>query len=681
MPKYTTQDIRNLALVGHGSSGKTTLAEALFAKAGLIGTMGNIDKGSTVCDFDPLEKDQQRSLGASVVGFDHKGKRINVVDTPGGNDFIGHAVSAMPAVEAAVVVVNATAGVEMITRRVMDRAAGFGLARMLVVNRIDGEGVDLPALVSQLQTSFGKECLPINLPTKGGQGVVDCFKNPTGDSDFSSVEEAHSALVDQVVEVDEALMEVYLEQGEVSLEQLMPAFKKALREGHLVPICFTSARTGTGVGGLLEIVTELMLNPTEGNPHALQQGDGDDAEELVPDFEAGKQVLAHVFKVAVDPFVGKLGVFRVLQGSINKDSQLYIGNSRKPFKVGHLFTLQGKEHSETDQAIVGDICAVAKVEDIELDAVLSDAHTDKAFTVKGIQYPKPMFGLAIKAKSRSDEAKLGGALQKVLIEDPCLISERDTGTKELVVRGLGELHLRVMLEKMKSRYNVEVTTTPPKIAYRETIAGKAEGHHRHKKQTGGAGQFGEVYLRVEPLERGGGFEFANKIFGGSIPGQYVPAVEKGVRQVMESGAIAGYSMQDVKVEIYDGKHHAVDSKEIAFVTAGKKAFLDAVSKARPQVLEPIVNLEVVVPENNMGDITGDLSSRRGRITGTDAQSGGVVVISGQVPMAELGSYQSYLKSVTAGQGSYSIELSHYEPVPANIKETIVAEFKGHSDDD
>jgi elongation factor G len=363
------------------------------------------------------------------------------------------------------------------------------------------------------------------------------------------------------------------------------------------------------------------------------------------------------------------------------DSQLFVGEGRKPFKVGHLFKIQGKDHNEVDAGIPGDICAVAKIDELFFDCVLHDSHDEDEIHPVALKLPAPMFGLAIETKNRGDEQKLSDALHKLSAEDPCFVVEHHASLNETVIRGLGDLHLRMVLEKMSARYNVEVESHPPKIAYRETIRKIAEGHHRHKKQTGGSGQFGEVYLRVEPLERGGGFEFVNKIVGGVIPHQFIPAVEKGVRQVLDSGAIAGYPLQDVRVTVHDGKFHAVDSKEIAFVAAGKKAFLDAIDKAKPIVLEPVVDIHVTVPQENMGDITGDLSSKRGRISGTATGSGSMLTVSGQVPLSELDSYQSELKSVTGGAGSYSMEFSHYDPVPAMIQKQLAAEFRPAADED
>lgn len=690
MPNYTTADIRNIALVGHGGAGKTCLAEAMLLKAGAIHQAGRVEKGSTVCDFTDEEKAHSHSLFNAIVHADYQGKHLNVIDTPGYPDFIGQALCALPAVETLAFVIDAVAGVESTTRRLMEYAKRRQLCRMIVINKMDHENIDLAGLVEDIQKTFGRQCLPINLPAGGGASVVDCFFNPSGDSDFGSVEEAHTAIVEQVVEVDDQLMEVYLEQGEVKPEQLHDPFAKALREGHLIPICFTSAASkgdpsdSVGVDALLDMLVKLAPNPLEGNPRPFEKGDAGEQFHAQPD--PTLHCLAHVFQVMIDPFVGKLCAFRVHQGTLNTASQLYVGDpkageSKKPFKVGHLFKFMGKEHIEVGDAIPGDIAAVAKVDQIHRDAVLHESHDEDAIHLRPIQFPKPMSGLAITAKRRGDEQKISDALSKIVEEDPTFKVTRDASTHETVIHGMGELHLRMVLEKLKNRYHVEVDTKPPKIAYRETVTIKAEGHHRHKKQTGGAGQFGEVFLRIEPLERGVGFEFSNDIFGGSIPSQFVPAVEKGIRQVLEEGAVAGYPLQDIKVSVYDGKHHPVDSKEVAFVTAGRRAFQDAIRNAKPVLLEPCVSIEVTVPNQNMGDITGDLSGKRGRIQGTDMVGGDQAVVKAIVPLSEVSNYQNQLKSVTGGQGSFTMEFSHYDPVPANVQQQVIAQYKPQDEED
>lgn len=678
MASYSTHDIRNIALVGHAGAGKTSLIESLLHKSRSIPNAGSIARGDTVCDYEEMEKELQHSLDIAVAHLSHEEKQVNIIDTPGYADFLGRGISILPAVETAAVVVNANTGIESITIQMMEAAKRRNLCRIIIVNKIDADGVDYQGLMNSLQETFGKECLPINLPADNGQRVIDCFFQPGGDAtDFSSISQAHDNMIDQVVEVDEELMELYLEQGEaLEPDQLHDPFEKALREGHLIPVCFTSVENGAGIDELLTLFARLMPDPTEGNPPPFMKGEGADMQPIEVSPSPDKHVIGHVFKVLNDPYRGKLGIFRVHQGTLETNAQLYIGDARKPFKVNHLFRLQGKEQDEMRQAVPGDICAVARVEDIHFDAVLHDSHDEDHHHLRSIECPLPLFGLAINTTKRGDEQKLSDALHKLEDEDPCFHVEHNVSMNETVMRGLGEMHLEVLLQQIKKKYGVEVETHPPSISYRETITRKAEADYRHKKQTGGAGQFGEVHLRIEPLARGEGFEFVNKIVGGAIPGQFIPAVEKGVKQAMEEGAIGGYSMQDVRVVLFDGKYHAVDSKEIAFVTAGKKAFLEAVEKAGPVILEPIVNISITTPDSFMGDLTGDLAGRRGQISGTESGRNNTLIIKGQAPLSELEGYASHMKAITGGEGNYTIEFSHYEAVPPNVQQQLKSANQG-----
>jgi elongation factor G len=609
---------------------------------------------------------------------------IHLLDTPGYPDFLGHSLPALAAVETAAIVVNAQSGIEMMTGRFMQWAARRGLDRLIIVNRIDADNVDLAGLLERIQQAFGKECLPLNLPAAKATKVSDCFFAPAGESDFSSVAEAHQRLVDQVVEVDEALMAAYLEKGEVSPAALHEPLERAMREGHLVPVVFCSAKTGAGVQELLDVIVKLMPNPSEGNPPAYlnvpADGGAPTALQAVPD--PGRHALAHVFKIEIDPYIGRLAVFRVHQGRITPGMQLYVGENRKPIRPGHLYLLRGKTQTEVGEAVPGDICAIAKVDEIQFDHILHDAPEDAHIRARPLELPTSVFGLAVLPKKRGDEQKVSDVLHRLIAEDPCFRLEHNAQANETVMRGLGEMHLRTTLEKVASQYKLELETRLPAIPYRETIAARAEGHSRHKKQTGGAGQFGEVFLRVEPLARGTGFEFVDQVKGGAIPSQFIPAVEKGVRGVLATGFLAGYPLQDLRVIVYDGKSHPVDSKEVAFVSAGRKAFLDALAKARAVVLEPIVNVDIIAPEAKMGDITGELSGHRGHIKGSDAPRPGTVRIAAQAPLAELEHFPARLKSLTAGHGSYTLEFSHYEPAPPQLQQKLVAAHRpaAHADD-
>jgi elongation factor G len=685
LSKYPIKRIRTLALVGQAGSGKTTLAEALLARAGAIPAAGSIERGTTVCDYTPLEKSYKHSLKLAVASFEVKSgeaeHRVHLLDTPGIPDFVGHALPALAAVETAAIVINAQNGIEMMTGRFLQWAAKRGLDRLVIVNRIDAENVDLPGLLEKIQQTFGKECLPLNLPAAGASRVSDCFFAPSGEADFSSVAEAHKRLVEQVVEVDEKLMEVYLEKGEVAPEELHEPLERAMREGHLIPVVFTSAKTGAGIGELLDVIVKLLPNPAEGNPPVylnVQPGGAAPAElAAVPD--PGLHALAHVFKIEIDPYIGRLAVFRIHQGRVTPGTQLYIGEGRKPVKAGHLYVLRGKTQVEVPEAVPGDICAIAKIDEIQFDHILHDSPGDAHIHARPLELPLAVFGLAVQPKKRGDEQKVSDVLHKLMAEDPCFRLEHNAQANETVMRGLGEMHLKVMLEKMATQYKVELDTRPPSIPYRETIAARAEGHSRHKKQTGGAGQFGEVFLRVEPLPRGQGFEFVDKVKGGVIPNQFIPAVEKGIRGVLQTGFIAGYPIQDLRVTVYDGKHHPVDSKEVAFVSAGRKAFLDALGKARPIVLEPIVNMDVVAPEQKMGDIAGEISGHRGHIKGSDSPRPGTVQILAQAPLSELEHFPARLKSLTAGHGSYTLEFSHYDPAPPMLQQRLAAAHRPAAD--
>ena len=679
---YSTQQIRNVALAGHPGAGKTTLFEALLHAGGALQAAGTIERGNTVSDFDPIEKERGHSIDAAIASIDHGGIHVNLIDTPGYPDFRGPALAALAAVETVAIVVDADTGIGHGTRRMMEYAKARGLCRMLIVNRIDHGGQDTAGLLDALRGEFGPEVLPLNLPADGGASVVDCFGGGEGGSDLGPVADWHRKIIDQVVEINETVMDHYLDLGEdgLSAQELHDAFEQCLREGHLVPVCFVSARSGVGVRKLLDVFETLLPHPGEANPPAFVKG-GASAEALLPRPDPDAHVIADVFRIVHDPFVGKLGVFRVYQGTVRKDAQLFVDDGRKPFKVAHLFKLMGKDHVEVAQAIPGDIAAVAKVEELHIDAVLHDSHDEDNIHLAPMEYPRPMFGLAVEPASKGQEQKLATALHRLAEEDPAFVVEHNAETNETVMRGLSELHLRVMLQRLKSRFGVDVTTRPPRIAYRETVSAAADGHHRHKKQTGGAGQFGEVFLRIEPLPRGAGFEFVDEVKGGSIPGQFLPAVEKGIRQVLSGGAVAGYPMQDVRVVVYDGKYHPVDSKEVAFIAAGRKAFLDAVAKAQPQLLEPIVELEVTAPEQHMGDISGGLASKRARINGTDALRGGEILVKAQVPLSELEGYAAELKSVTAGRGRYVLDFAHYAPVPAQLQQRLVASFRPRHEED
>ncbi len=679
---YTTQDIRNVALVGQAGAGKTLLLEALLLHAGVVRNKGSLQRGTTTSDFDPQEKRLQHSIDTALCSFDSNGHHFTLIDTPGYPDFLGRTFAVLEAVESTAVVISATASVDLVAERLMGFAEDRGLCRMVIINKIDCRDARPEALLAELRARFGAQCLPLNLPGEDGASVVDCFFQPHGrPTDFSSVEAAHTQILDQVVEVDEDLMARYLDQGgELSAEELHDPFERALRDGHLIPVCFTSAETGAGIAELFNIIARLLPNPFEGNAPPFLKGPGDDAIRVQVAPDPAQHVVAHVFKVSVDPYVGKLGLFRIHQGTVRPGGQLFAGDARKAFRVAHLYRVLGKETSEVPLGIPGDICGISKVDELHFDAVLHDSHDEDTYHLRPINFPPPMHGLAIEPERRGDEQRLADALHKLTAEDPCIRIEHHAALNETVLYGMGEFHLRVVLERMTERYGVHIKTHPPSIPYRETITRQADGHCRHKKQTGGAGQFGEVFLRVEALERGKGFEFVDEVVGGSIPGQFIPAVEKGVRQALAEGAVAGFPLQDIRVTVYDGKHHSVDSKEVAFVSAGRKAFLDAIHKANPIILEPVVRMEITAPTATIGDITGDLATKRARINGNDVRPGRRAAVTALVPLAEITEYQSRLKSLTGGSGAFTMELSHYDPVPARKQQELMDAWRPRVDE-
>jgi elongation factor G len=677
MATYATADIRNIALVGHQGAGKTSLAEAILFRAGVIGRMGTIKDKSSHLDTDDEEKERGTSIESHTFSVEHNGKLLNFVDTPGAPDFIGPAIAALAAVETAVVVVEANAGIQVNTRRMRDLAKSEGLARVVVINHMDAPNADLEGLLGSLQETFGKVLTPVNLPAAKGTKVVNCLNSGGEPTDFGDVKDIHLQIVERVAECDEALMNKYFETGELTDHDVHSNIARAIKAGTLVPVVFTNAIGPVGVNELLDVLVEECPSPLDGKQREIV--DGEKRTPVKPD--PNGPFVAQVFKVAVDHKSHiKYCVARVHSGTLKGDAILLASGEKKGERSGHVLKLSGVERKEIEAAVPGDIVAFAKV-DFHIGQTLYTSPTEGDIPMPKL--PTPMFSLAIMTKARGDEAKIGEAVKKLTEVDPCFKTHQDAQTHETVISGIGDLHLRVMLSQLKRQSKIEVDTKPPKIPYRETITAKADGHYRHKKQSGGAGQFGEVFLKVEPLERGSDptLEFDWAIFGGSIPGGFEPAIKKGVHDMMERGPLAGFPVQDVKVSITDGKHHPVDSKEVAFRIAGKKAFEDAILKAKPVLLEPYVDIEVTVPSENVGDITGDLAQRRGRPSGQDMIPGGFTIITAQAPLAKLSDYNSRLSSITGGKGTYSMELSHFEPVPSNEAQPIIAEYKRHDKDD
>jgi len=671
MPGYTTQDIRNIILIGHAGAGKTTLAEAILHKSGITTRLGSVDDKTSILDCDTEEKERGHSVDSGLAHINRKGKEINIIDTPGYPDFLGSAVPCLAAAETAVLVVSASAGIQTNTRKMFQTAKERGMACMIVINKIDGGTEELNNLVGTLQESFGMECRCFNLPNAGGSAVVDCLAHDSGDA-IADVAEAHTNLIETIVEADEVLMEAYLGGEAIPADKLADTLAKGMVSQSVIPILFTSARHEVGVEAFMDFLATYCPNPLQGLKPTVIKGEGDaqTRTEIAADANAG--LIGLVFRSSADPKSHiKASSIRVFTGKIKSDSTLQATGGKKGMRSGHVNKIQGDKLEPIDEAIPGDLVTLSKLEELKvLDTVFIG---NDPGVIEAPALPVPMFSLALEPKSRGDETKISGVLTEMCDADPTFRTSRDAQSHELVVSGLGELHVRVMLARMHHRRGLEVNTKPPTIPYRETITGSAKMvEYTHKKQSGGAGQFGRVFIDMEPNERGGGYEFVDKIFGGSIDQPFRPSVDKGCQAAMNEGVIAGFPVVDVKVSLVDGKTHPVDSKDIAFQIAGREAFRKAFHACKPVLLEPIVNIEVTVPSENVGDITGDLAGRRGRIQGQDILPGGMAVIKAQVPLSEVQQYNSQLKSVTGGQGSYSMELSHYEVVPGNVQQQIIA---------
>lgn len=707
MTPHAVGAIRNLAFIGHGAAGKTTLVDSLLFKAGAVTRRGSVDDGTSVSDFDDEEHRRHFSIDASVLHADFDGKYLQLLDAPGYPDFIGAALGALNAVETAVCVINAGHGVEVNSRRLFHEAGRRGLARFVVLNKLDAENINFAGVLDAVKASLGKACVLYNAPIGLGHdinGVVSVL-GTSGKPDGCPVDlgKARSELIDAVAESDDALMEKYLSDGDLSDEEIMTALPAAITKGTVAPIFCTAAKKDVGIAEFLAGVAQLAPSPADAPPRVGVNGQG----EVPLSADDSADFIGQVFKTVNDKFVGHLSFVRVLQGKLKDHAHIHNLRSGKPAHLGAIVRVQGKQHENVTEAVPGDIIAIAKVEDLHIgDTLAGKADAPK---LPKPAYPEPMFGMAVEPKARGDEQKISTSLHKIADEDPTFHLTRDTQTKELVIVGVSQLHLDVIQNRLKKRFDLEIVTHEPKVPYRETIQGEAQADHRHKKQSGGRGQFGEVHLRVYPLSReikteeDCAREFANKskfeklrsfhydpaynfayvdhIVGGSIPNQFMPAVEKGCKELLDRGALAGYRVQDVGVEVFFGKDHPVDSSEAAFKTAGRLAFKKAMLSARPVLLEPIVDLEVVVPSKYTGAILGDLNTKRARVDNQDSLPGDLAVIHAKAPLAEVMRYAAALGSITQGQGSYSMHFSHYDVVPPNVQQQIVSKAKVHADED
>lgn len=670
MAENNVQKIRNVALVGHSGNGKTMLSEAMLLKGGELNRLGRISDGTTASDFDTDEKEGQKSVHASVLHTTWKGRDINIIDTPGAADFVGEAYGALSVVELSVITVNAASGIEVGTRKAWDLAQQQGCACMFVITRMDADNAQFDEVVASLQENFGPACTPLTLPVGGGSsfiGVVDLLHPGDVPANLAAtVEEQRGVLMESVISGDDALLERYLEGETIPQEELEHVFVQVLVDRSIVPILCCAAESDQGITEIMDFIAAYAPSPD----YATKEVVGDSgAEAQRMDLEGPFK--AQVFKIISDEFVGKVSFFRVYSGLLRTGDTVTLAHSGKPVKIPKLFRPQGKDQREVNEAAPGAIVATAKVEEFRVGDTLAASKDGMPFVVP--RYPIPMVSRAVEPKSRGDEAKISESLRRLAEADPTFQVEMNPQTKELVMSGIGEQHIGLMLNRLQRR-GVGVTTKLPKIAYRETISSKADIRYRHKKQTGGAGQFAECAIRVEPNARGTGYEFVDKIFGGVISQPFRQSVDKGIQDKMAEGVLTDYPVVDIKVELYDGKEHPVDSKDIAFQIAGREALKEAVQQAAPVLLEPIVKLEVTVPSKYMGDITGDISSRRGRVSGIDS-IGNLQIVRSEVPLAEVQQYSAFLQSVTGGEGSYALEFLRYEVLPQHLMQTVVASAK------
>ncbi len=678
MPNHSAKDIRNILILGHSGCGKTSLAEALLFNAGAIPKMGSVDDRTSVSDYNEDERERMCSISTSLLSFGWAGKRLNLLDTPGYIDFIGETIGGLRAADSVLIVVNSTAGIEIGTERAWKLSSEKGIPVVIFINKLDKEHADFEKCIKAIKKKFGTKAAVVNYPVgreSSFSAVVDIMSpeniaSLSGDDAKAAARVSYESLCESVAESNDALLEKYLEKGELTGEELKSNFKKGLLEGKVVPILSGSSTKNKGVKELLDFLINQMPSPLDVPPPQGANAESGEAINIEPKPEAPFSGL--VFKTLSDPYLGQISMLRIFSGRLASNTGFYNVSKRAKEKIGQLFSLIGKSQSPVEAAFAGDIVCVAKLKETVTGDSLSDEKANIKFA--DINFPDPALSFAIKPKTRQDEDKISNALHKLTAEDPTFKPVRDEQTKELVASGMGDMHINIMINRMKQRYGVQVDIGTPKVAYKETITANAESQYRHKKQTGGAGQFAEVWMRVEPLPRGSGFEFVDDVVGGAIPKPFVVSCEKGVKAALASGALAGYPVVDVRAVVYDGKTHPVDSKDIAFQTAARHAFKESFLKAKPVLLEPIMNVDVIVPDEFMGDITGSLNSRRGRIMGMEPGDG-VQMIRAQVPLEEMYKYVNELKSITGGRGTYSMTFSHHEVVPSNLAQAIAEKAK------
>ena len=690
-------DIRNIAICGHGSAGKTTLVDQLLVEAGAVKGNPSVDAGTSVCDFDDEEKHHKHSIEAALVHLDHAGRHFNLLDTPGYPDLVGQMIGALRAVETALIAVDAHSGIKVNTRRAWAEAGRAGCGRIIVLTKLDTDNIDFAGLVASLKEAFGNGCIPLNVPVGLGEsisGVVNTLMIPAQvDGAVVDPRPIHESLVESIIEVDEELMERYFAGEMPSDEELSQLMAGAIAAGTLTPIVCVSAKKHVGIAELLDLLTIAALPPSAVARRATLNGD-----EITLKPDASAPLAAQVFKTRIDPFVQRLSFLRVFAGTLKRDATVHTADARKGVKLGALLEVQGGATHPVDDAGPGEIIAVAKCEDLHTGTTVGDVE------LPPITFPTPMVGLAVAPKNRGDEAKLSGALHKITEEDRTIHLEHDPETKEMVITGMSELHLLLTKEKLKRRDHVEIETHEPKIPYRETVQIDADGSYRHKKQSGGSGQFAEIHARIYPFPEGAdpeqyasktrfpqlknlhyhkaaNFLWVDTVVGGTIPGNFMPAIEKGFLERLKTGVIAGYPVQNVCVEVYYGKDHPVDSNETAFRIAASKVFAEIFKKAKPALLEPVVNVHINVPADKVGDVSSDLAGRRGQMVGMESSGGSMTTVEAKIPLAEVTTYARILSSMTGGQGSFTMEFSHYDVVPGNIQQEVISKAKLKEDED
>ncbi len=671
--------IRNVALVGHRGSGKTSLHEALLFQAGVVNRLGSVTEGTTVSDSDPDEKARQMSISAALSSFEWEDRKVNLIDTPGDSSFVADALGALRVCESAVFVLNAVMGVEVHTTRLWQRAAELDLARLVFVNMLDRERADFFRTLESLKSAYGSHVVATAIPIGSEHevsGVIDlvdmkayeyaagrdnCREIPIPDALAAQAVEYREKLMDEVSESSDALMERYLEGEEISHEEIVTALKDGTNHGALFPVTCGVATRNLGTNRLLDAIVEDLPSPVKhGGVHV---------GEVTLEPNADKELFAYVFKTRADPFAGRINLFRVYQGVVKQDSQVLNTRTHNKERIGQLLTFEGSQTGRATEFGPGDIGAVAKLKETKAGDWL--ASRDEPISMPSIKLPAPVMAFAVEPKSKGDEDKVFTALRRLQEEDPTIDLHRDPQTGEQIVAGLSQVHVEVIVERLKSRFGAEVNLKPPRVPYQETIRRSAKAHGRHKKQTGGRGQFGDCHIEIEPLEAGSGFEFVDAIKGGVIPSGFIPAVEKGVLEAMHEGVVAGYPVKDVRVRLYDGSYHTVDSSEMAFKVAGSMAMKQAMEQAGPVLLEPIMLVTVSVPEDAVGDVIGDLNSRRGRPLGMEPTGGGMTDVKAEVPMAEMLTYAPDLRSITGGQGEFTMEFLRYEEVPGHLAGKVV----------